>query len=112
MAMKLDQTLMGMTNASANSLQEMRDLLKEMRDFAEVASKAKTGATFPNKKIPPLSTISADAWYAWRSTFCIMKEIAGWSNSRARMEIAAAMQGDAKVLTSEVKTEHEFHGGR
>jgi len=59
-----------------------------------------------NKKVPALTDTKPDSWFAWRETFTLIQAIAGWDNTRSRMEAAAAMQGDARTLVGGIPTEH------
>ena len=58
------------------------------------------------KKIPMLTEATPDAFHRWRCVFEVNHEIAGWTNSRARLEASAAMMGDARDTIDHIPTEH------
>ena len=58
------------------------------------------------KKIPMLTEATPDAFHNWRKVFEVNHEIAGWNNSRARLEASAAMIGDARDIIDHIPTDH------
>ena len=59
-------------------------------------------AVRPARKVEPFSTGTSSDWLVWRSNFQLTATINGWSNQRQRREIAASMQGTAKLRVSAI----------
>ncbi len=50
-----------------------------------------------NRKLKALSSTSPEAWLAWKHNFELTASINRWDNQRARRELAASMEGEAKT---------------
>ncbi len=50
-----------------------------------------------SRKLKSFSSTAPEAWLAWRSNFELVTSINRWDHQRARRELAASMEGEAKT---------------
>ena len=66
-------------------------------------------AARPGRKVEPLTSADPQDWIAWRDSFEITVGINNWGHQRARRELAAAMQGEAKRAVIDIDIQADAH---